>query len=84
MKITLIATLITLVIYFSSCYSIVANKIGIEDLSPKVTKLSLPNKEVYFVGMAHLGKKEFYENTKKILADFQNKGFVVYVESVSE
>jgi uncharacterized protein YbaP (TraB family) len=67
---------------FSSCLSILASSADLSARSPKQETISVPGKEVYFVGMAHLGNKEFYDNAKTILTDFQNRGFVCYLESV--
>ncbi len=34
--------------------------------------------------MMHLASNEFYENTRKIIADFQQRGFIFFVELVGE
>lgn len=67
-----------------SCASAVVNKLDLDSDTPVVEKLPVTEKEVYFLGMAHLAKKEFYENTKKIVENLQSEGFVFYVESVKE
>ena len=41
-------------------------------------------KEVYFLGMSHLAKKEFYENTKLFIEDFPEKDFIFYQESIND
>lgn len=68
---------------FSSCIGIIASTTGLNDESPTITKIPIEGKEVYFIGMAHLAKKEFYESTTKTVASYKNKGFVFYVENVA-
>lgn len=68
----------------SSCASFIANKIGLKDKSPFCKQVILKDKEVYFIGMMHLATNEFYENTKKMVADFKQKDFVFFVEGVAE
>ena len=41
-------------------------------------------KEVYFLGMSHLAKKEYYDNTKLLIEDFQAKVFIFYLESIND
>ena len=69
-------------IIFSSCLSTIASVGGLKDKSPDVKRLNIEGKEVYFIGMSHLAKEEFYLNTKKIITEYQQNGFMFYVETV--
>ncbi len=69
-------------IVLCSCVGTVVKKLDLDSDTPIVEKLAVKNKEVYFVGMAHLAKQGFYDNTKKIIENLQTEGFVFYVESV--
>ncbi len=80
-KLIIFFSTITIIVSFSSCLSIIASKVNFKQTSPKLERISTPNKEVYFLGMAHLANSEFYENTKKIITDFQKKGFIFYIEN---
>jgi len=80
-KLIIFFSTITIIVSFSSCLSIIASKVNLKQTSPKLERISTPNKEVYFLGMAHLANSEFYENTRKIITDFQKKGFIFYIEN---
>ncbi len=84
MKKTLIISLVFMLFLFISCASYLVNKIGLNDKSPICEKLIFKDKEVYFLGMMHLASNEFYENTRKIIADFQQRDFIFFVELVAE
>lgn len=84
MKKTLTLPLVIVLFFFTSCASYVVNKIGLNDKSPFCEKLIFNDKEVYFLGMMHLASNEFYENTRKIIADFQQRDFIFFVELVAE
>jgi|GEM_PF-1488615 len=71
-------------LFFSSCISFIAKQTGLHDKTPVFERLNVPEKEVYFLGMMHLAKSEYYEAAKKILDTFNKQGYVFYVESVSE
>ncbi len=71
-------------ISLQSCLSVIAKKYELNSKSPKLEKINVKGKEVYFLGMSHLAKKEFYENTKLLVEDLQAKGFIFYVESITE
>lgn len=68
----------------SSCVTTIVNKLDLNSSTPIIEKLPVKNKEIYFLGMAHVAKKEFYDNTKMIVENLQSEGFVFYVESVKE
>ncbi len=64
-KIKILTITASFLIFLSSCTSLIASKAGLNEASPKLEKISVPDKEVYFLGMAHLQKNDFYENAKK-------------------
>jgi hypothetical protein len=39
-------------------------------------------KEIHFIGMTHIGQKEFYENIKKEVIKFKKKGYVLFYEFI--
>jgi len=59
-------------------------KYELDSKTPKLEKIEIKNKDVFFLGMSHLAKNEFYENTKLLIADLQAKGYIFYVESITE
>ena len=73
-----------LIISLQSCLSVIANKYEINSKSPKLEKIDVQGKEVYFLGMSHLAKKEYYDNTKLLIEDFQAKVFIFYLESIND
>ena len=73
-----------LIISLQSCLSVIANKYKINSKSPKLEKIDVYGKEVYFLGMSHQAKKEIYDNTKLLIEDFQAKGFIFYLESIND
>ena len=75
--------LFSIIIILNSCYNLIAKKIGLTDLEPQLTKLKVPHKDVYFLGIMHLGKKEYYDNVKIKITNFQNEGYTFYVEGAS-
>jgi hypothetical protein len=77
-------TIALLGILLQSCLSIISNKYELNSKTPKLEKINVNGKEVYFLGMAHLAKKEFYDNSKLLIEDLQKKGFIFYIESVTD
>ena len=71
-------------ILFQSCLSVIVSKYDLNSKTPKLEKIDVPEKEVYFLGVAHIAKEEFYENMKVIIEELQEKDFIFYLESVSE
>ena len=76
--------LISILILLQSCLSMIVNKYELDSKKPKLEKINVPGKEVYFIGMAHLATKDFYDNTKLLVGDLQAKGFVFYVEAIND
>ena len=79
--------LIMMVITASGCTNMIANmaanSVGLLDTDVEVKKLNFPGKEVYFLEMKHLGKQAFYANVKFKVKEFEDKGFISYVESIN-
>ncbi len=67
---------------FSSC-KIAHSLIELNKKNAKVYSYKIDDKELKYVSMHHMGKKEFYDDVKNIVTDNKNKGFVVYYELVS-
>ncbi len=78
-KLLLIALLIS---FFSAC-KIFRSAVELNRTQPSLYSFSIYEKEVDYLPMHHLGKKEFYENVKNIVIDKKNSGYVVYYELVS-
>ena len=81
MKIFVISVFI--IISFTSCFSKIAKTLGVKAKVPIITELKRPSNHVLFLGMSHMGKKIFYDNTKKIIDSLKNDGYTFFVESVS-
>lgn len=75
---------IILSISLQSCLKIIAKKYELDGKTPRLEKIEIKNKDVFFLGMSHLAKNEFYDNTKLLIADLQEKGYIFYVESITE
>ncbi|MEO7524164.1 MAG: hypothetical protein ABIT58_08725 [Ferruginibacter sp.] len=68
--------------YLSSCYRIAFSKVGAFQKSASPIKISNAKKDVVFIPMHHVGKKEFYDDVKRIADSLQNLGYVFYYEAV--
>jgi hypothetical protein len=66
----------------SSC-KIVSNLIVLHQKHAKVYIYKLGNKEIKFIPMHHLGKKEFYDDVRNIVITNKNNGYRVYYELMS-
>jgi hypothetical protein len=66
----------------SSC-KIAHSLIELNRKNAKVYNYKLADKEIKFVSMHHMGKKEFYDDVKNIIAINKKDGFRVYHERVS-
>jgi hypothetical protein len=63
-----------------SCVSLLGKIAGLDRTTAKVSTIKTTNKDVSFVQMAHLGKREFYKDVEKHIIDYQNKGYVMFLE----
>jgi hypothetical protein len=71
-------------ILFSSCLQkIVLNSLGALDDSVSLKYISNGKKQIAFVPMHHIGKKEFYDDAKNKIDSLMSKGYQVYFENVS-
>src|SRR5712671_148675 len=67
------------VFYCSSCKTMhVLHVIQTKDV--EVAELTNRKKIVEFIPMHHVGKREFYDGVKEIIAHYKSEGFVVYYE----
>lgn len=55
---------------------------GALEKSVPVRKINNTKKEVIFIPMHHIGKREFYTGVKTIIDSLKNIGYVVYYEAV--
>lgn len=78
--------LLLFVLTSTSCASLFLNtaleKMGVFDEKPELQLLENNDKKVLFMGMHHLGRKEFYNDVAFKVDSLQNIGFVVYYELV--
>jgi hypothetical protein len=66
----------------SSC-KIVHNLIELHKTNVKVYTYKLDNKEIKYIPMHHMGKKEFYDHVKNEVTTYKNNGYKVYYEQIS-
>lgn len=76
----LFLALVTACFTFSSCYTLLFKSYGILDKSASPKKISSSNKEVIYIPMHHVGKKEFYADVKMRLDSLQKEGYAIYYE----
>jgi hypothetical protein len=60
----------------------VLNSLGVLDDSASLIKARSSEKEIVFIPMHHIGKKQFYEDVKNEIDSLRNQGFVFYYEGV--
>jgi hypothetical protein len=77
-----ILIILILISTLSSC-KIAHSLIELNKTKAKIHSYKIDDKELKFVPMHHLGKKEFYDNVKNIVTDSKNNGFIVYYELIS-
>jgi len=80
MKKILVFTIIVLL--FQSC-KMVSSLIELNRKNAKVYSYNLAEKDIKFIPMHHLGKKEFYDDVTKKVKEYKNKGYTVYYELIS-
>ncbi len=77
-----------LILCTSSCTSLIVNtslkEIGAYDDATKIHNLSNGSKKVVFIGMHHIGRKEFYDDVSAKIDSLQQQDYVVFYESVAE
>ena len=67
---------------FQSC-KIVKGLLLLNTEKAKTYTYNLGDKEITFVGMHHMGKKEFYDDVTSIVKEHKSKGYVVFYELIS-
>lgn len=81
-------TIIILTLSLTSCASMflekALEKVGIFDDKAMIENLEHSRKNLLFIGMHHIGRKEFYDDVSKKVDSLQNDGFVVYYEFVKK
>ncbi|MFT3910531.1 MAG: hypothetical protein QM737_13985 [Ferruginibacter sp.] len=70
------------VFYCSSCYRVALSSLGVLDKSVSLEKISNTKKEVVFIPMHHIGKRDFYKDVKRVADSLQNIGYRFYYEGV--
>jgi hypothetical protein len=80
-KITLLVTTILLTT-LSSC-KIAHSLLELNKKNAKTYSYKIDGKEIRYLPMHHLGKKEFYDDVKRIVTESKNNGFIVYYELIS-
>ena len=67
---------------FSSC-RIFNSLVELNRRKANVYSFKLEDKDIKFIPMHHLGKKEFYDNVKNKIERYKKEGYVVYYELIS-
>ncbi len=77
-----LAIIIVLASILTSCANL-KNVDKINSYNAEYTDIVSSKKKVRFVGMTNLGQPQFYENTKKVLNESKNEGYVIFYENLS-
>ena len=80
MKKILILTIIILA--FQSCKTVNV-LMQLNKKSAKVYSYNLGDKDIKFIPMHHMGKKEFYDDVTSIVKEYKSNGYIVYYELIS-
>lgn len=80
-KLFFLFTIISII--FNSCISIALKTIGADTYKAEIEKIPYKNKEIYFLGTHHIGRKEFYEDVKNKVDSFRAKGYKIYFEGIN-
>lgn len=67
-----------------SCYAILGELAGFNAKTVKEKKVEMPGKDVKYVGMMHLAKKEFYNNVAENVNKYQDQGYIMYLEGTPD
>lgn len=81
-KLKLSIMVILVLLCFSSCYRMLFSHMGVLEKSVTIEKIANVKKEVIFIPMHHIGKREFYADVKNLADSLKNTGFVFYYESL--
>lgn len=75
-----------LVIILASILSSCANLKTIDRINSynaEFTNITNSKKKVRFIGMTDIGQPQFYENSKKVIAEAKNEGYVIFYENTN-
>lgn len=77
-----------IVLTFTSCSSIFINSAlkrkGIFDVKSELKIIKNEKQKIVFMGMHHIGRKEFYDDVSKKIDSLQKLNYTVFYESVSD
>ncbi len=80
--------ILLLLITLTSCSSILLNfefeKYGILNTKNKLSILKSEKQELIFIGMNHIGRKEFYDDVAYKIDSLQKLGYTVFYEGVTD
>ncbi|NOU39627.1 MAG: hypothetical protein HOO89_13010 [Ferruginibacter sp.] len=83
-KLNSVALALAIILTLQSCiYRIALKQAGILDKENSIIKISNQQKEICFLPMHHIGKKEFYDDTKRQLDSLINLGYYVFFEGLN-
>ncbi|MBA3985124.1 MAG: hypothetical protein H0X63_00735 [Flavobacteriales bacterium] len=71
-----------ILLLLGSCVKLALNRAGIVDKEVKINQLYNGTKNVLFIEMHHIGKKEFYKNVKTLTDSLQINNFSIFYESI--
>lgn len=81
-----IVLLITVSILLTSCKSLIltyaAYKLKLKQDRVYIKKLNVPYKQVYFLGMKHIGTKKYYKNCSIVINNYKQNEYAFYVETI--
>lgn len=73
---------------FTSCTlifpSVALKRTGVFETKSKLKKINFKEKKILFLGMHHIGRKEFYDDVAKKVDSLQKLGYVVFYERVAD
>ncbi len=76
------------IVIFTSCISAVLNqaleKVGVFDDKAELKMISTNDKNLIFIGMHHIGRKEFYDDMARKVDSLQRQGYVVLYELIKK
>ncbi len=73
---------IFILVSISSC-KVVKSVSEMKKTDAEIYSYAISDKEIKYIPMHHLGKKEFYDDVKNKISDFKKNGYIVYYEQIS-
>jgi hypothetical protein len=74
--------LLILLVQSASCNRFILGRLGSFKQKPEIKNLEFKDKSIFYLGMVHIAKKEYYENAKLTIDSFAKQGYVIYGEYV--